>query len=174
MGIYVNDGHGLWTLQAFSDFNIDGTLKRGFYFKKTAEQSEGMNAILTGSNLLLLEHAEQITRARLNDPTTRQDVLDKLHNPLYRGALIYAAVDDTKVNFGELYTRMNNAKAEWEATAKEAGLPVQEYHPGPIIQPSEGDNPPEVIDDRPEWQRLDFDTKAEWKAWVAAGRPERN
>jgi hypothetical protein len=172
MGLYVFDGHGLWTLQAFSDFNSDGSLKRGFYFKKTSEQAGDMTSELTGSNLLRLEHAEEITRAKLRDSGSRQGVLDKLSDANYRGALIYAAVDDGSTNFGLLYTRMNNAKREWDETAKEAGLPVPPaYVPGPIIKPVDPNAPP--ADTRPEWQKLNFASKSEWKAWRDAGSPAR-
>ncbi len=174
MGLYVYDGHGLWTLQALSDYNQDGSLKRGYYFKKTSEANQAsVKGELTGSSLLKLEKAEQITRARLGNPETREVVLKNLSDSDYRGALIYAAVDDTTVNFQSLYTRCVEAKKEWDLTAAEAGLPVQTFQPGPIISsPSTSTSPLE--DSRPEWEKLGFASKEDWKKWVKAGKPDES
>lgn len=136
MSILVFDGHVLATLNVLggsNSFDSDGQLVRGCYFKKTSDADQDKPTLeLTGSNLVRLENIEQLTRTRLNDPSTRQDVLDKLGDNRYRGSFIYACVDDTTVNFGALLNRMDAAKKERDATMKEAGLPVPEYNPQKI------------------------------------------
>ena len=159
MGYYVNDGHGLWSLHLLHGFNADGTIKRGCYFKKTSEADQAKPTVEVTASLLRLEDAEAVIAE--TDLVKRGDMI---RQSKYRGAMIYAIVDDATVNLGSLFTRTTNALRDYAlAYAETTGNPTHgEPEPGPhVLNPT----PEEGVFDPADTDKDGVVSKSERKAW---------
>lgn len=134
MSFFVYDGHGIWTLNILSQFTADGLPTRGCYFKRTPEADQKEATQESAASMARLEDIEALVS---EIDSAKRSLM--LHEEKYRGAMIYAAVDDTTVNLGSLLTRMTNAKNGYNEVYSEAiGGPIHgegdhEVGPGDVF-----------------------------------------
>jgi hypothetical protein len=148
----IDDRHGLWSLQVLHGFNADGSIRRGWYVKQIDEADAPTTVHV--SSLMKLEDVEEFNR--VTDPQTQ---VAMLRENKYRGGMVYAAVSG--YDLGQLWSRMETAMNAHGATYL-ALSSLGEPHNNAV------EETPEAPDERPQWQKAGFISKA---AWIDAGRP---